>query len=80
VNAYQGLLPTYLYPFQFPVNTDPAGSLPLLGSLDLLALTAALAVTCAVVGYSAWTWRVALAGRRVDARAADDLARSGRGA
>src|SRR5262249_20140897 len=24
VNAYQGLLPTYLYPFQFPVNTDPA--------------------------------------------------------
>ena len=23
VNAYQGLLPTYLYPFQFPVNTDP---------------------------------------------------------
>ena len=22
-NAYQGFLPTYLYPFQFPVNTDP---------------------------------------------------------
>jgi hypothetical protein len=80
VNAYQGLLPTYLYPFQFAVNTDPAGSLPALGSPDLLALTAALAVTCVVVGYSAWTWRVALAERRVDERAADDLARSGRGA
>jgi hypothetical protein len=79
VNAYQGFLPAYLYPFQFPVNTDPAGSLPALGP-DLLALTAALAVTCVVVGYSAWTWRVALAERRVDARAADDLARSGRGA
>jgi hypothetical protein len=63
VNSYQGLLPTYLYPFQFPVNTDPAGSLPPLGSLDLLALTAALALTCAVVAYSAWTWRVAQAGR-----------------
>ena len=23
-NWYQGLLPTWLYPFQFPVNTDPA--------------------------------------------------------
>ncbi len=30
-NAYQGLLPTWLYPFQFPVNTDaPAASQPLL--------------------------------------------------
>ena len=28
VNAYQGLLPTYLYPFQFPVNTDPAAPAP----------------------------------------------------
>ena len=24
VNAYQGLLPTYLYAFQFPVSTGPA--------------------------------------------------------
>ena len=23
-NAYQGILPTWLYPFQFPDNTDPA--------------------------------------------------------
>ncbi len=35
VNAYQGLLPTYLYPFQFPVNTDPAAP----GSEALLART-----------------------------------------
>jgi hypothetical protein len=74
------VLPTYLYPFQFPVNTDPASSLPSLASPDLLALIAALAVTCVVVGYSAWTWRVALAERRGEERAADDLARSGRGA
>jgi 4-amino-4-deoxy-L-arabinose transferase-like glycosyltransferase len=80
VNAYQGLLPTYLYPFQFPVNTDPAGSLPAFGSPDLLALIAALAVTCVVVGYSAWTWRVALAERRVEDPAPEDPARSARGA
>ena len=30
-NWYQGLLPTWLYPFQFPVNTDPAVGVQLLG-------------------------------------------------
>ncbi|HEX9043842.1 MAG TPA: hypothetical protein VF802_02345, partial [Candidatus Limnocylindrales bacterium] len=57
VNAYQGLLPTYLYPFQFPVNTDPAGPLPTFLSLDFGILVAALVVTVVVVAFSATTWR-----------------------
>jgi C-terminal four TMM region of protein-O-mannosyltransferase/Dolichyl-phosphate-mannose-protein mannosyltransferase len=66
VNAYQGVLPTYLYAFQFPVNTAvrPATSL---GSPIFAALTAAIVVTCLVVGYSASTWRVALAESRARA-------------
>ena len=60
-NAYQGLLPTYLYPFQFPVNTDaPAASQPLLSLVPILTLVM-LTVLCLVVGYSAWSARSALA-------------------
>jgi hypothetical protein len=63
VAAYQGILPTYLYAFQFPVskvtrNVDTPIFTPMLGVL-LLALT----VTCLVVAYSAWVWRLALAER-----------------
>ncbi len=58
VNAYQGLLPTYLYPFQFPVNTDPAAPSLHLFSLEPAILLAALTVTCIVVGYAAWVWRL----------------------
>jgi predicted membrane-bound dolichyl-phosphate-mannose-protein mannosyltransferase len=62
-NIYQGLLPTYLYPFQFWVNTTPRASGPFDWRwIGLLAgLTAALAVA---FFYSAWSWRVALAERR----------------
>ena len=46
VNAYQGLLPTYLYPFQFPVSTvDRAGPISL-PARRLPILTVALALTC----------------------------------
>jgi Gpi18-like mannosyltransferase len=82
VAAYQGILPTYLYAFQFPVSTvtrsaDTPLFTPMLAAL-LLALTAA----CLVVAYSAWAWKLALAesaaaGGTVDD--ADGLARSGGG-
>ena len=64
VNAYQGLLPTYLYPFQFPVNTDPAA--PSMGLLapEPILLGVALTVTCVVVGYAAWVWRYGPVARR----------------
>jgi hypothetical protein len=66
-NAYQGLLPTYLYPFQFPVsivprNADP----PSLFAAGPALLLFALAVTSVIVAYSAWIWRIALAERRLD--------------
>src|SRR5258708_18727296 len=64
-NAYQGLLPTYLYPFQFPVSTiDRNVAGPELFDIRVGALLAALVVVVIVVGYSAWTWRIALAERR----------------
>jgi cytochrome bd-type quinol oxidase subunit 2 len=71
-NAYQGFLPTYLYPFQFPVNTDPVpATVPSILSADpnlfnlppLLVLGGVLAIACLVVAYSAWSWRVVLAAR-----------------
>jgi hypothetical protein len=62
VNAYQGILPTYLYPFQFPVNTAERGSVSLLDP-GLVVLGVALAMATVVVGYAAWAWRVALAER-----------------
>ncbi|MDP2350902.1 MAG: phospholipid carrier-dependent glycosyltransferase, partial [Chloroflexota bacterium] len=61
VNAYQGLLPTYIYAFQFSVNTiDRSGAIsfadPKFGLLVVF-----LAIACGVVAYSAWVWRQALA-------------------
>jgi hypothetical protein len=94
VNAYQGVIPTYLYAFQFPVNTA-ARPTTSLASPIFVALTAAIAVTCLIVAYSASTWRLALAESRASAgsgggpgsdepsgsdESAGGLARSGGGA
>jgi hypothetical protein len=63
-NAYQGLLPTYVYPFQFPVSTvDRNGPGPSLLSPEVAILLASLAIAAVVVAYSAWVWRVTLAQR-----------------
>jgi hypothetical protein len=57
-NAYQGILPTWLYPFQFPDNTDvPASAQPLL-SLIPIATAVMLTTLCVVIGYSAWSGRI----------------------
>ena len=58
VNAYQGVLPTYLYPFQFPVNTDPVAPGVKLFALEPAVLLLALTLTALVVGYAAWVWRI----------------------
>ncbi len=61
VNAYQGILPTYLYAFQFPVNTvDRTAPTPLF-TLQFAMLAVMLVVTCLIVAYSAWYRRLALA-------------------
>ena len=80
VAAYQGILPTYLYAFQFPVSTVTRSVNTPLFTPMLAILTIALVVTCLVVAYSAWVWRLALADAALAARPSDDaegLARSG---
>jgi hypothetical protein len=74
VNAYQGIVPTYLYAFQFPVSTiDRNVPTPIL-TPTLAVLGVALVVTCLVVAYSTWVWRLALADSRASSRVdeADD--------
>jgi predicted membrane-bound dolichyl-phosphate-mannose-protein mannosyltransferase len=68
-NAYQGFLPTYLYPFQFAVNNSAAAA-PALFAIGPAIMLLSLLFMCVVVAYSAWSWRVALAERRRDALAA----------
>jgi len=65
-NVFQGLLPSYLYPFQFWVNTTPRAT----GPLDwkwIALLVALIGALTAAIAYSTWTWRLALAERRRDA-------------
>jgi len=64
-NWYQGLLPTWLYPFQFAVNTDPPFTVSFASPWPLLLLAAVL-VSAAIVAYSAWVWRLAIAERLAD--------------
>ena len=82
VAAYQGVLPTYLYAFQFPVSTVTRATDTPLFTPMLAVLLIALTVTCLVVAYSAWVWRLALAESTAAAGASDEaegLARSGGG-
>ena len=52
VNAYQGLLPTYLYAFQFDVNTTTASAATSFATGRSSCSSLALVVACAVVGYA----------------------------
>lgn len=85
VAAYQGILPTYLYAFQFPVSTVTRVAETPIFTPMLAILTIALTVTCLVVAYSAWVWRLALADTRAasaissDPDEADDRTRTGGG-
>ncbi len=71
VNAYQGLLPTYLYYFDFPVNTAERNAVTPLFTPMLALLLAAVAITCLVVAYSAWSWRIVEAERAAGERGID---------
>ncbi|HEY2917006.1 MAG TPA: phospholipid carrier-dependent glycosyltransferase [Candidatus Limnocylindrales bacterium] len=64
-NMFQGLLPSYLYPFQFWVNTTPRPTGPM--QLSWVAILGVMVAGLAVaVAYSAWSWRMALAERRAE--------------
>jgi hypothetical protein len=90
VNAYQGILPTYLYAFQFPVSKAPRNVPEPFLSPTLALLTVAIIATCLVVAYSASVWRLAMAESRAagagsggggsPGEGADGLARTGGGA
>jgi hypothetical protein len=62
-NAYQGILPTYLYPFQFAVDTEAAVIAPPILAPGPAILFAAILLTSLLVTYSAWVWRLTLAER-----------------
>ena len=61
VNAYQGLLPTYLYAFQFSVDTIDRGKSISFADPKFAILMVFLVVASGVVAYSAWAWRKAAA-------------------
>jgi Gpi18-like mannosyltransferase len=63
-NAYQGFLPTYLYPFQFSVLQGDRPTAPALFALGPAIMLLSLTFMALVVGYSAWSWRIALAERK----------------
>ena len=72
VAAYQGILPTYLYAFQFPVSTVTRSTATPILTRDLAILLATLTATCLVVAYSAWAWRLTRAERVAAEMAPDD--------
>ena len=77
VNAYQGILPTYLYAFQFPVSKIDRNQAIAWSGLQLGLLTVAVVVTCLVVAYSTSVWRLSLASGEPAPDDTDSLARTG---
>jgi hypothetical protein len=66
VNAYQGILPTYIYAFQFGVNTVERGGSISFADWKFALLVAFLVGACAVVAWSARVWRTAPAADRAE--------------
>jgi hypothetical protein len=60
VNAYQGLLPTYLYAFQFSVNTIERSGAISFSDPRFALLMVFLVLSSVIVAYSAWVWRASL--------------------
>jgi len=78
-NVYQGVLPTYLYWFQFPVSTVARNvQAQLLGPVPLL-LAASVTFLSVIVAYSAWVWRLTIAERRADERDGLEMGAAGGG-
>ena len=71
-NMYQGVLPTYLYDFQFPVAKVERATVDLLSPVPLI-LGAALVLLAIALAYSAWVWRLALAEADASRRDAAEL-------
>ncbi|HLA16482.1 MAG TPA: phospholipid carrier-dependent glycosyltransferase, partial [Candidatus Limnocylindrales bacterium] len=76
-NAYQGVLPTWVWAFQFPVNLEPATESPALMTVGTLVLLGALVATCLIVGYAARSWRLTAAERDLGVGLSDGPAEGG---
>ena len=79
VDAYQGIMPTYLYAFQFPVSEMTATPRCRSSRRCSRACCSPSIVACLVVAYSAWVWRLSLveaAGGRRRVDDAEGLART----
>ena len=74
---YQGVLPTYLYMFQFGVNTVDRSGATSFSDIRFYVLTGFLALASIAVAHLAWTWRQALAGDAVPAGDGDDAGSGG---
>ena len=73
-NAYQGILPTWVYAFQFPkLRESVVKDVKLFDTIPAV-LAVALILLCIVLAYSAWVWRITLAEREADAADAADAA------
>ena len=76
-NAYQGILPTYLYAFQFPkLRESVVTGLKLIDPISII-LAAALILLSIVLAYAAWVWRLAIAERDAEEADAADAAAAG---
>jgi hypothetical protein len=62
-SVYNGLLPTWLYGFEFSVNLQPAASVPLISNWTIL-LTVVILGVAALAAYAAWIRRVIVGYRR----------------
>lgn len=78
VNMYQGLLPTWIYDFQFTVNMTPAAH-PKLLTAESISLIVAVLVGSLAVMYAARAWSLELAVRRAEreGRVADTAGETG---
>ncbi len=65
VNMYQGLLPTWIYDFQFTVNMTPAAH-PKLITAELISLIVAVVIGSLAVMYAARAWSLEWAVRRAE--------------
>jgi hypothetical protein len=60
---YNGILPTWLYGFQFSVNLQQAANVPLFGTASIMWAVVALGLA-GVAGYAAWVRRLVIGYRR----------------
>jgi 4-amino-4-deoxy-L-arabinose transferase-like glycosyltransferase len=67
---YQGVLPTYLYAFQFGVNTVNRSGAISFSDTRFYVLAAFIVLASIAVAYSAWTWRQELGAGPPDGEAA----------